>query len=186
MFRLLPRYSFCLYLGFHFPQTKGEVMMLVILEGLVMCFVLLLICVVLIRNGAVGGVVFYEDDVKKRVVELGYTTEKTITRNYAITSAALFIPIFTVVPYMVYGINGAEGFWSGFWQMAAILWIMGLFDRLFIDWFWVEHTKAWIIPGTEDLMPYIPFKTKIGKWLGTVVGFPVIAALVAGVVSFFG
>jgi hypothetical protein len=43
-----------------------------------------------------------------------------------------------------------------------------------------------VIPGTEDLMPYIPIKTKIGKWLGTVVGFPVIAALVAGVVSFFG
>jgi hypothetical protein len=160
-------------------------MMLVILEGIVMCFVLLLICVVLIRDGAVGGVVFYEDDVKKRVVELGYTTEKTIKRNYAITSAALFIPIFTVVPYMVYGINGSEGFWSGFCQMTAILWIMGLFDRLFIDWFWVEHTKAWVIPGTEDLMPYIPLKTKIGKWMGTVVGFPMIAALIAGVAAFF-
>lgn len=157
--------------------------MLVLMEGLVMCFVLLLICVVLIRNGAVGGVVFYEEDVKKRVVELGYTTEKTIKRNYAITSAALFMPIFTVVPYMVYGINGAVGFWSGFWQMTAILWIMGLFDRLFIDWFWVGHTKAWVIPGTEDLMPYIPTRTLIGKWLGTVVGFPLIAAAVAGVAS---
>jgi hypothetical protein len=159
--------------------------MLVLMEGLVMCFVLLLICVVLIRNGAVGGVIFYEEDVKKRVVELGYTTEKTIKRNYAITSAALFMPIFTVVPYMVYGINGACGFWSGFWQMTAILWIMGLFDRLFIDWFWVEHTKAWVIPGTEDLMPYIPLKTKIGKWMGTVVGFPMIAVLIAGVAAFF-
>ena len=157
--------------------------MLVLMEGLVMCFVLLLICAVLIRNGAVGGVVFYEEDVKKRVVELGYTTEKTIKRNYAITSAALFMPIFTVVPYMVYGINGAVGFWSGFWQMTAILWIMGLFDRLFIDWFWVGHTKAWVIPGTEDLMPYIPTRTLIGKWLGTVVGFPLIAAAVAGVAS---
>ena len=49
--------------------------MLVLMEGLVMCFVLLLICVVLIRDGAVGGVVFYEEDVKKRVVELGYITE---------------------------------------------------------------------------------------------------------------
>jgi hypothetical protein len=160
-------------------------MMLVILEGLVMCFVLLLICVVLIRNGAVGGVVFYEEDVKKRVVELGYITEKQIKRNNAIVTAALFIPLFTVVPYMVYGINGAVGFWSGFWQMTAILWIMGLFDRLFIDWFWVEHTKAWVIPGTEDLMPYIPLKTKIGKWMGTVVGFPMIAALIAGVAAFF-
>ena len=69
---------------------------------------------------------------------------------------------------------------------VAFGWIMGLFDRLFIDWFWVEHTKAWIIPGTEDLMPYIPVKTKIGKWLGTVIGFPMMAALIAGVASFLG
>ena len=34
--------------------------------------------------------------------------------------------------------------------------IEGLFDRFFIDWFWVGKTKAWLIPGTEDLMPYIP------------------------------
>ncbi len=26
--------------------------------------------------------------------------------------------------------------------------------------FWVGHTKEWIIPGTEDLMPYITAKDK--------------------------
>ena len=54
-----------------------------------------------------------------------------------------------------YDINGARGFWNGFWQMLVILMISGLFDRIFIDWWWVGHTKAWIIPGTEDLRPYI-------------------------------
>jgi hypothetical protein len=34
-------------------------------------------------------------------------------------------------------------------------------------------------------MPYIPLKTKIGKWMGTLVGFPMMAALIAGVVAFF-
>ena len=159
--------------------------MLVLMEGLVMCFVLLLICVVLIRNGPVGGVVFYEEDVKKRVVELGYITEKKIKRNNAIVTAALFIPVLTVVPYMVYGINGAVGFWSGFWQMTAILWIMGLFDRLFIDLYWVGHTKAWYIDGTEDLMPYIPVKAAVVKWTFTIIGFPLISALISGVVTFF-
>ena len=48
---------------------------------------------------------------------------------------------------------------------------MGLFDRFFIDWYWVEHTKAWDIPNTEELKPCIPKKVKIGKWLGTIVGF---------------
>ena len=67
--------------------------------------------------------------------------------------------------------------------ITVILLIMGLFDRIFIDWYWVGKTKAWIIPGTEDLMPYIPKKVLIRKWLGTVVGFPLMAALIAWVMT---
>ena len=86
---------------------------------------------------------------------------------------------------MVYGINGATGFWDAFWQMSVILWIQGLFDRFFIDWYWVGKTKAWEIPGTEDLKPYIPVKIMIGKWISTIVVNPLIAALVAGVMLRF-
>ena len=50
--------------------------MLIVIEGLVMCFILLLICVIGMANGPVEMVVFYEDDVKKRVVELGLITEE--------------------------------------------------------------------------------------------------------------
>ena len=68
--------------------------------------------------------------------------------------------------------------------MTIILWIMGLFDRIFIDWYWVGHTKAWVIPGTEDLQPYIPRKVLVRKWIGTVIGFPIIAAIIAGIMTF--
>ena len=155
--------------------------MLIIIEGIVMCFILLMTCVVAISDGAVGGVALYEEDVQKRVVELGYTTEKKIKKSFIIMSCALFIPVFTVVPFMVYYINGAEGFWNGFWQMTAILWIMGVFDRVFVDWYWVGKTKAWEIEGTEDLKPYIPKKVLIMKWCFTVVGFPVFSAVMAGI-----
>jgi hypothetical protein len=67
--------------------------------------------------------------------------------------------------------------------MTVILLIQGLFDRFFIDWYWVDHTKAWIIPGTEDLRPYIPKKTLIGKWISTLVVNPLIAAIAAGVAT---
>ena len=60
----------------------------------------------------------------------------------------------------------------------GILMIEGLFDRFFIDWYWVGKTKAWLIPGTEDLMPYIPKKTLVKKWVGTVIGYPLIAAVI--------
>lgn len=157
--------------------------MIILLEGIVMSFLLLIVCVIGIANGPVGLVVLYEKDVQDRVVELGYTTEEKIRKSFIITSIALFAPILFLVPIMVYYINGVVGFWNGFWQMTIILWIMGLFDRLFIDWYWVGHTKAWIIPGTEDLQPYIPTKVVIGKWLGTIIGFPIIAAIIAGVMT---
>ena len=156
-------------------------MFLLLLEGIVICFVLLMVCVVGIANGPVGLVVFYEPDVQKRVVELGYTTEKAIRRRTALVSLLLFVPLFILPPLMVYGLNGATGFLDGFWQMTVILLIQGLFDRFFIDWYWVDHTKAWIIPGTEDLRPYIPQKTKMVKWLSTLVVNPLIAAIAAGV-----
>lgn len=159
--------------------------MLLLIEGIVMCFVLLIVCVVGIANGPVGLVVLYEDDVQQRVVELGLTTKEKIKKSFIITCIALFAPVVILTPLMVYGINGAEGFWEGFWQMTVILLIAGLFDRFFIDWYWVGRTKAWLIPGTEDLMPYIPKKVLIRKWLGTVVGYPLIAAAIAGIMLLF-
>lgn len=159
--------------------------MLLIIEGLAMCFILLMICVVGIANGPVGCVYFYEPEVQERVVELGLTSKEKIKKDYALAGVFLFVPILVFIPAMVYFINGARGFMDIFVQITVILMIMGLFDRIFIDWFWVGKTKAWMIPGTEDLMPYIPKKTLIKKWVGTVVGYPMIAAVLAGILSLF-
>lgn len=159
--------------------------MLILLEGILMCFILLIVCVIGIANGPVGLVVLYEEDVQQRAVELGYTTKEKIKTSFLLSSIALFAPVLILVPLMVYGYNGASGFWDGFCQMAAIYLIMNLFDRLFIDWYWVGKTNAWFIPGTEDLMPYIPKKVLIRKWLGTVIGFPLLAAAIAGVMVLF-
>ena len=157
--------------------------MLIILEGVAMCFILLMVCIIGIQNGPVGAVYFFEPEVQERVVQLGLTTKAKIKRDYAIAGAALFLPVLLLVPAMVYFVNGARTFGELFLQMTAVLMIMTLFDRIFIDWYWVGHTKAWIIPGMEDLMPYIPRKTLIGKWVGSLVGFPLIAAILAEVMT---
>ena len=159
--------------------------MLLLIEGIVMCFLLLIVCVIGIANGPVGLVVLYEDDVQARVVELGLTTKEKLKKTMMNTCIALYAPVLILTPLMVYGINGAVGFWDGFWQMSVILWIMGIFDRIFIDWYWVGKTKAWFIPGTEDLMPYIPKKMLIVKWTFSLLGFPLIAAAIAGIVALF-
>lgn len=159
--------------------------MLIILESLVLCFLMLLVCVVGIADGPVGCVYFYEPEVQQRVVELGLTTRERIKRGYIISGICLFVPLLLFVPAMVYFVNGARGFITCFWQITVILLIDGLFDRIFIDWFWVGKTKAWVIPGTEDLQPYVPKKRLIGKWLGTIIVFPLLAAIMAAILSLF-
>ncbi len=159
--------------------------MLILLESIAMCFILIMVCVVGIANGSVGCVYFFEKDVQERVVQLGLTTKNKIKKDYMIARIALFVPVLFLVPLMVYFVNGARAFWDIFWQITIILWIMGIFDRIFIDWYWVGRTKAWIIPGTEDLMPYIPKRTIIGKWIGTIIGYPMIAIIAAVILTRF-
>ena len=154
--------------------------MLLIIEGIVMCFALLIALVVGISNGPINLVLLYEKDVQERVVELGLTTKEKIRKNFILCSIALFVPLFVLPPIMVYGLNGVTDFWDGFWQMTIIMWIQAIFDRFFVDWYWVGKTKAWEIPGTEDLKPYIPTKVMIGKWIGTIFLNPLIAIIVAG------
>ena len=60
---------------------------------------------------------------------------------------------------------------------------MNVIDRFLIDDWWVGHTKAWTIPGTEDLKPYITGKDKARKWLSGTAGMAVISAILAGLMA---
>ena len=157
------------------------VTMVLILECIVVCFILFLPCVVVIANGTEQGAFLYEKDVQDRVVEMGLITKAQIEKNGKLFKLCTLTVMIAFVLWSVYGINGARGFIVPFLQIYAMTMAEGLFDRFFIDWYWVEHTKAWTIPGTEDLRPYIPKKTKIVKWLITIVGNPIIAAVLAGI-----
>lgn len=79
------------------------------------------------------------------------------------------------IPALVYYVNGTRGFLEIFAQITAIYLISCVFDRIFIDWYWVGHIKAWLIEGTEDLMHYIPKKVQIQKWVVTLIIHPIIA-----------
>ncbi len=158
---------------------------LIIIEGIVMCFILLITLVIGIANGPVGMVVMYEKDVQDRVIELGLTTKNKMKKTFIISLLVLYLPILFLIPTMVYFINGARGFLEIFWQTAIIALISNLFDRIFVDWYWVGKTKAWTIPNTEDLKPYIPKKVLLGKWIGTIVLTPLMAAISALIFMWF-
>ena len=155
----------------------------IVIEGMLLGALLVLVCAIGIRNGAVNMVFLYHQDVQDRCVKNGLITQEKIKQNRTLFKS-LGIPLYFIfVLVSTYAVNGARGFWPGFWQIFAILSIMNLIDRLFIDEYWVGHTKAWEIPGTEDMKPYINTKDKIGKWLMGTVGFAILSAVLSGIMA---
>ena len=155
----------------------------VLLEGLGLGVLLVLVCAFGIRKGAVGMVHLYHEDVQARCVELGLTTRERIRRS-AIRFKLLCIPGYVAyVLVFVYAVNGARSFAAGFWQLLVILSVMNLIDRFGVDDFWVGHTAAWTIPGTEDLKPYITARDRRKKWIFGTAGMAVISAVLAGVMA---
>ena len=157
----------------------------VIGEGLGLGALLILVCAVGIRKGAVGMVHLYSPEVQDRCVKLNLTTHEKIRRN-ALLFKVLCVPGYIAyVLVCVYAVNGARAFLTGFWQLLAILSVMNLINRFLIDGYWVGRTKAWTIPGTEDLRPYITAKDKAKKWLFGTVGMAAISAVLAAIMMLF-
>ena len=157
----------------------------VILEGLGLGALLVLVCAVGIRKWAVGMVHLYSLAVQQRCVKLGLTSPERIRRNSLLFKAVCVPGYIAYVLGCVYAVNGAKGFVQGFWQLLVILSVMNLMDRFLVDGYWVGHTNAWTIPGTEDLKPYITAKDKQKKWLFGTVGMAVISVVLAAIVTIF-
>lgn len=155
----------------------------IVIEGLIMGGLLVAFCAFGIRHGAVNMVYLYHEDVQKRCIKNGLITPERVRRN-ALVMRACAVPAYIVVLLVsVYAVNGARGFLPGFWQMFAILSIVNLIDRLLIDGYWVGHTRDWVIPGTEDMRPYIDGRDKRNKWLMGTVGYAICAAILAGIMA---
>lgn len=156
-----------------------------LVEGIILGALLVLVCAVAIRKGAVNLVYLYEPEVQERCISLGLTTREKIKRN-SIRFKLICIPAYIAyVLVCVYTINRARGFADGFWQLLAILSVMNLMDRLGIDEWWVGHTNTWTIPGTEEFKPYISNKAKVFKWMMGTVGMAVISAILSCIMTLF-
>lgn len=155
----------------------------IILEGIGLGMILILGCAVGIRNGAVGMLHFYHQDVQESCIEMGIVTkEQILERSKRMKSVMIPVYLFYLL-LAVYVINGAGDFVSAALQCFAILSILNLVARILIDELWVGHTKAWTIPGTEDLKPYIKKQDRIKKWLIGTMGFALVSCIFAGAMS---
>ena len=155
----------------------------VVIEGIILSLCLYLVCAWGIRNGAVNMVYLYEKKVQDRAVALGLTTEEKIRTSGKRFKLFGLLLYFVYALVCVYVVNGTRGFLPCFLQFTAIFLIMGVFDRICVDTIWVGHTNAWVIPGTEDLRPYISRKAHLIKWIMTLVMYPAMAAVVCGIMT---
>lgn len=104
-----------------------------VLEGIGLGALLVLVCAVGIRKGAVGMVHLYSPAVQARCVERGLTTHERIKRN-AVRFKAICVPGYIAyVLVFTYAVNGARGFLAEFWQLLVILSVMNLIDRFPVD-----------------------------------------------------
>ena len=132
---------------------------MVIMEGIIMSFWLMLVCVVGISNGVEGMVCLYEKDVQERTVELGLTTKERIKRNHSISALFLFIPTLFGVPavilwmgwflYEIYQIQGGD-FNNGFFWGGCVGGIIGAICGIKMH-FKTQHQYQDIIDQIEDL-----------------------------------
>ena len=130
-----------------------------LLEGVGLGALLVRICALGIRKGAVGMVHLYHEDVQSRTIAQGLITKEQIRKN-SLRFKRLCIPGYLAyVLVCVYALNGARGFLPGFWQLFVILSIMNVIDRLLIDDYWVGHTDAWVIPARKISGPTLPRRT---------------------------
>ena len=79
----------------------------VLLEGLGLGVLLVLVCAVGIRKGAVGMVHLYHADVQDRCAELGLTTHETIRKNSLRFKCICMPGYIAYVLICVYAVNGA-------------------------------------------------------------------------------
>ena len=151
----------------------------IIIEGIGLSILLFIMCAVGIKDGAVGMVHMYHKDVQDKCVEMELTTYERIRKRGKVMKLCGMLIYLVYVLTVVYVVDGIRGFLPGFLHIFAILSIMNLFDRLVIDGYWVGHTKAWTIPGTEEYKPYINQKDKAVKWAIGTASFAVLAAAVS-------
>lgn len=86
----------------------NELILKVILEGLGLGVLLILVCAVGIRKGAVGMVHLYSNEVQERCVRAGLTTHERIKRNSIIFKLCCLPGYIAYVLICVYAVNGAR------------------------------------------------------------------------------
>lgn len=123
-----------------------------IIEILILWILYALYMAILVhKRGPLGGIFFYPKVMQERVIETGLMTEQEF-RSRRTFAYILLLALMILVPgFMILCVNGAQTYFSCYWQFYVLFLGAEFFDWLVIDTIWVAMSDWWIIPGMEDL-----------------------------------
>ena len=159
-------------------------MTIFIIEAIVICLLFHLAIYLQIRKDPAVKIYSYPPAIVQRYIELGKIPEKenpsTLERVKRKWPAAVVIGI--ILGVVVYFVNGARSFLSGFLISYGLWLIADWYDAFVIDILWFCHSKKCILPGTEDMVDvYHDYGYHIkASCTGMLIGLPV--CLVIGIV----
>ncbi len=139
-------------------------------EIFVLCAAFIGMIFAFVVKDRLGGIHWYPKMVQREAVVRGLVSEKYIAKRRKQTQLMGLPIIALIVLGSVFYINGAHGWWNAAWQIYFMLFVMNLFDAVFVDWIWVRKTTYWVIPELVDL--------DIGKPLDYLIKERVCAAIV--------
>ena len=160
-----------------------------LIEAIVLCVLFHLGVLLQVRKDPAGRVYGYPPAIVERYIQLGKIPDKknpsTLERVKKKWPAAIVLGM--ILGAVVYFVNGSRSFLNGFLVSYGLWLIVDWYDAIVIDILWLCHSKAYILPGTEDMTAaYHDYRYHVkSSYVGMLIGLPVclLIGLVVQVIS---
>ena len=160
-----------------------------LIEAIVLCVLFHLGVLLQVRKEPAERVYGYPPAIVERYIQLGKILDKknpsTLERVKKKWPAAIVLGM--ILGAVVYFVNGSRSFLNGFLVSYGLWLIVDWYDAIVIDILWLCHSKAYILPGTEDMTAaYHDYGYHVkSTCVGMLIGLPVclVIGLVVQVIS---
>ena len=152
------------------------------IEAALLCALFTVLVVSSCKKDPLAWVSDYPPAIRQRCVQLGLVPAQQPALPPAVLARKVIASVAAALLFgliLVY-VNGVQTFWQGALTAYGLWLVVDWYDALILDCGWVCHSKAVIIPGTEDLVDAYHdygFHIKM-SCIGMVLGLPV--CLLAG------
>lgn len=163
--------------------------MVLLIECVVACVAFTLIIVPSVKKNPLAWSFDYPPKIQARLKKLGLveSDKQIMSKPVILRKLGVSLAAAVVLALVLYFLNGADGFGSGFVNALAIWLSVTWFDAFIIDCAWFCHDKSIRIKGTEDMVSeYHNYGYHLlASCKGTLLGIPV-CMITGGLTALFG